>query len=505
MTLQQDSDHYQGYRTAGIRMREDLLPSLQFHRTDKLFDTIAAIHAFDKAHTVMLVEQGIIPAEAGAAILSSLRHIEGDDGKARLEANGGKHSGEQYLIRTLGEDVGGWINTARSSGDLGQVGRYLTIRNHLLNIMPEILGFRGILIELAPRFDEVVYPGQTYLQHGQPTTIGHWLSMWASVFERDYARFTELYQRANRSPAGAGILTGSDFDVDRDRVAELLGFPEPIPHTMDAILSQDVLLETVSVMALFWADLARLADDLDLWLSTEYQYVDFPDRFCDTSSIMPQKRNPSVPQQIKSQMAKAIGNVTTGYVGERGSSGENMNARYETERILWESFGAVRALLHDVGLMLKAMEPQTDRLLAGAGEHWACATDLAGLIVKRCQLPWRTAHQIVAITVRLAEERGQHPDDVDATLVDEAAQLYFSQDLTLATEEIREALDPAAGVARRTLVGGPSARAHAPTVNSLRQRLSDDETELAPRLRQAERGAHVLEAAIDRIIGESAT
>src|SRR5699024_11081175 len=107
MTLQQDSDHYQGYRTAGIRMREDLLPSLQFHRTDKLFDTIAAIHAFDKAHTVMLVEQGIIPAEAGAAILSSLRHIEGDDGKARLEANGGKHSGEQYLIRTPGEAVGG--------------------------------------------------------------------------------------------------------------------------------------------------------------------------------------------------------------------------------------------------------------------------------------------------------------------------------------------------------------------------------------------------------------
>lgn len=501
MTLKQAAAEYRGFRTAGIRLNEELVDTLQFHRTDKLFDTIESIHQFDKAHTVMLTEQGLIPREAGAAILRTLRGMEKDHGQARFEAQGGKHSGEQHLIRTLGEDVGGWINTARSSGDLGQIGRYLTTRNHVLKCLPAILEAREAFLKLAERFDDVVIPGQTFLQHGQPTKLGHWCSMWASVLERDFARFVELYSRTNRSPAGAAIMTGSDFDVDRHRVAELLGFDAPIEHTMDAIFSQDTLLETITAVAVLWNDLGRLGEDLELWLSTEYQYLDFPDRFCDTSSIMPQKRNPSVPQQLKTQTAKAIGNVTTAFVAERGSSGQPQNARYEAERILWESFAAIPMLLHDVSLMMAEAQPAERQLKKTIAANWSASTDLAGYIVRESGMPWRTAHQITAIVVRLAEERQLVPAAVTAALVDEAAALYLGKGIGLSDELIQEALDPNKFVERRTLFGGPGADAHRATRDRLAKSIQDDKETLNRLTASVSAAAEELDSAIDAIVG----
>lgn len=503
MTLKQDAADYRGFRTAGIRLNEELVDTLQFHRTDKLFDTIESIHKFDKAHTVMLTECGVIPAKAGAAILQVLREMERDHGQARFDAQGGKHSGEQHLIRTLGEDVGGLINTGRSSGDLGQIGRYLTTRDHILKTLPAILELRGVFLELADRFSTVVLPGQTFLQHGQPTTLGHWCSMWASVLERDFARFTDLYTRVNMSPAGAAIMTGSDFGVDRHRVAELLGFEAPIEHTMDAIFSQDTLLETVTTVAVFWNDMGRLGEDLELWLSTEYQYLDFPDRYCDTSSIMPQKRNPSVPQQLKTQTAKAIGNVTTGFVAERGSSGQPQNARYEAERILWESFNGIPSLVHDLSLMLADARPMEERLSESTSSHWAASTDLAAVLVREAALPWRSAHQIAAIVVRISDERGVLPAEVTAQLVDEAAELYFGRPVGLAQESVRSALDPADFVERRTLFGGPGADAHRATRERLQQALEADRQAFSTRRAAVELGAAELDRAIEAIVKEN--
>lgn len=501
MTLKQAAAEYRGFRTAGIRLSEELVDTLQFHRTDKLFDTIESIHQFDKAHTVMLTEQGLIPREAGVAILRALQDMESNHGQARFEAQGGKHSGEQHLIRTLGEDVGGWINTARSSGDLGQIGRYLTTRNHVLKCLPAILEAREVFLDLAERFDDVVLPGQTFLQHGQPTTLGHWCSMWAAVLERDFARFVELYARTNRSPAGAAIMTGSDFDVDRHRVAELLGFDSPIEHTMDAIFSQDTLLETVTSVAVLWNDLGRLGEDLELWLSTEYQYLDFPDRFCDTSSIMPQKRNPSVPQQLKTQAAKAIGNITTAFIAERGSSGQPQNARYEAERILWESFAGIPMLLHDLSLMMAESKPAEDRLMQSTASHWAASTDLAGYLVRESGLPWRTAHQITAIVVRLADERQLTPSDVTSALVDEASALYFGKAVRLSDPFVEEALDPIRFVERRTLFGGPGADAHRATRERLAQTLQADRRTLDGLVGAVRAATRELDLSIKAIVG----
>lgn len=497
---QQPSTEYRGFRTAGIRMTEELMDGLEFHRTEDLYDTLEAIHQFDKAHVVMLTEQGLIPADDGAAILREIRRMESLGAEqSRLDAQGGKHSGEQHLIRRLGEDVGGRINLARSSGDLGQVGRAFTIRDHVLKDAAAVCAFRETLIELAERHSDVVMPGYTFLQHAQPTTLGHWFSMWASVMERTSGRLADLFGRVNLSPAGAAILSGSDFEVDRARVAELLGFDRPMTNTMDAVFSHDVSLEACATIAITWNDLARLADDLELWFSAEFAFVDVPDRYCGTSSIMPQKRNPSLPQNLKAQAVKAIGNVTTGFASERGPTGQAMFERYETQRILWESMGGLPELLHDLSLMLDDLTADRELLLDVAGRHWSTATDLAGALVRKTSISWRSAHQVTAIVVRLGHERGITPREVTADLVDEAATEYFGRKVGLTNEEIGTALDPAAFVARRTLCGGPGAAPHQHTLDELRAALRRDKQVTEEWVATRRERQELLEAAIDRI------
>src|SRR5690606_20510899 len=149
-------------------------------------------------------------------------------------------------------------------------------------------------------------PGYTHGQHAQPTTLGHWAAMMERSFARDVARLHSLWERLNLSPAGAAIMTGSDFALDRERTSELLGFDRPLQNTMDAILSHDLEMEIASVYAVCGATLARVADDLFLWSTTEFAFVEIPDRFCGTSSIMPQKKNPDALEDIKSVAGRAL-------------------------------------------------------------------------------------------------------------------------------------------------------------------------------------------------------
>ncbi len=249
--------------------------------------------------------------------------------------------------------------------------------------MHAILELREVLLSVAERHIDVAMPSQTFLQHAQPTSFGHWFGMWSVVLERDTARMRAVFERINESPAGAGILTGSDFAVDRYRTAELLGFSRPLANTWDAILSHDTGLEAISTVATFWTSLARLADDIEYWSATEVGMLDIPDRFCDTSSVMPQKRNPSLPQQLKAQAAKAVGAMTTAYIAEKGPTGGPMLERNEADRLLWELLDAVPPLTRNLGRMLEALAPNTVRMRQLAAGHWATASDLAGLLVRQ--------------------------------------------------------------------------------------------------------------------------
>ncbi|MBI3711212.1 MAG: argininosuccinate lyase [Proteobacteria bacterium] len=501
MGRKQDSAQYRGFRNAGIRLTEELLPHLVSHRTERINDILPGIHAFDKAHLVMLVEEGLIPRAAGVAMLRELRGTEAEGfEKTRFANQGGVHSAEQLLIRKLGEEIGGQLHLGRSTGDLDEVGRRFAVRQHLLDLIGALNPLRRTLLDRAREHADTVMPGYTQGQHAQPTTFGHWLSMWANVFARDVARFRALYERVNLSPAGAAIMTGSDFPLNRQRTCDLLGFAASIPHTLDAIMSHDIELETASLLAIYASNMARLGDDLMLWTSSEFRMVDVPDRFCGTSSIMMQKKNPYAPQEMKALAVEAVGGAMTAFMVEKDPTGVAILERRRTERSFWSVFAGALRRAQDAREIIEALIVDRAHMRELAGAYWGQGADLAGMLVRERKLPWRSAHQIVGILVRLTYERGLKPADVTPALLDEAAIEYMDKPLGIGAAKIAEAVDPAACVARRTLYGGPAPASAVRELAIFSEALDRDEQLLGERKAGVENAARKLEAAIDALV-----
>jgi argininosuccinate lyase len=462
---------YPGFRQPGGRLREPVVPELAAHRPDRGVALLPAIHDFDRAHLVGLVEAGWIDPAGAAQLLDQLEAAAARGVEAsRQEAGGGIHSGEYLLVAALGEDAGGRISLGRSSADLGAVALRTVERDRLLDLGEGLVGLRRAVGTAAAAHLDVVLPTFAQGQPAQPTTVAHYLAAWGEALARDTDRVLVAYRRVNRSPAGAAIGTGSPFAADRERVAALLGFDEPIASTLDAVTGHDHVLDVLSALAVLGNDLARLADDLMAWSAPGYGFVRFPDRFCGTSSILAHARNPYATQYVKGVAAAAAGALVHGLTVDRAGTGEAVLDRHQLSESLLGLFGQTIRNVRWLAELVPALEWQPAPMAEAARRHWTTAPDLAGLLVQRAGLSWRSAHQVTAIAVRRAEEGGLGPSDVTPALVDEAARLHAAQlaagpvpypvplttRLGLSPAEIAGALDAAASVAARTLLGGPA-------------------------------------------------
>ncbi|HET7097524.1 MAG TPA: argininosuccinate lyase [Casimicrobiaceae bacterium] len=501
--LKQKSSEYRGYRTAGIRLSEEQLPQLSQLYGARTRPMLPSVHAFDKAHTVMLVEEGLLEPRAGAAILAGLRRLESEGVVAtRARVGGGLHSGEQYLIRILGEDIGGRFHLARSSGDLSSVAINTLQREKLLALMRAVNALRRTLIDLARGHTDTILPGYSFGQHAQPMTLAHlWLS-WAANLARDFERLHGAYARVNTSPAGAAIMVGSNFPVNRARTAELLGFDAVHENCADAILelNADDSIETPAVIAVLYHSMAKWADDIIQWTTSEYAFVDIPDRYCGTSSIMMQKKNVIGPAEVKGASAEALGCFVTSYHALKGTTGLPITERYYALDMLWR---AADNAVRDLGWfcdLLPALAIRKEHMREQAWRHWATATDLAAALVRDRDLPWRTAHQIVGIVVRLCEERGLGPADVTPSLLDEAAIAYHDAAVGLDRSAISAALDPGRFIAERTLRGGPAPAESLRQAALFEEGLAADARTVAGIDARLEAAARSLEAAVDAVI-----
>jgi len=496
--LQTPHAEYAGPRAPGIRMNDPLMPGLTTQygpAEDALLD---AYHLFDKAHLVMLGEEELIPRQDASAMLGALRDLEAEGiSAARNEVGGGMHSGEQYLIRRLGYDIGGRIHLGRSTGDFGAVARHLRERARLLELIEGSVALRAAVLTLADQHLNTVMPGQTGSQPAQPVTLAHQLLHWSATLHRQALRAAEAYARVNQSPAGAAILTGSSFAMNRHRTAELMGFDGVIPNTFDAIQGHDDELETIAVGVSMNVSLARWANDLNFWSTAEAGYVRIPDAFCGTSSIMAQKRNPAILPAIRNAASEALGAyattsaaliTTTGEFGGDGGVG------------LHRTFDAAVRGMNWLAQLLPALEVNADRMLEAAGSHWAQATDVAAALVTEQDLPWRVAHQVAAIVVRLAEERVIHPLDVTSELLDEAAIAYMDRPVGLSAAALADALDPTHFVAARTLLGGPAPSEAARQLAEHRSELDDLARDVGDRQAAVGAAGTSLEIAIDALV-----
>lgn len=460
-------------------------------------ETASFIHAYDKAHVLMLGERGILPAQTALALLDGLVRMDASDMEGcRRSAGGGNHAGERHLSAQLGLETGGAIGLARSSGDLSAVAFRMLARDRLGKLQAGLLRLRRALVAFAERHRDAILPGNTHGQHAQPITFALWAMMFETALTRDGARLAELNSRIDRCPAGAGIMSGTDFPIDRSRLADLLGFAGLAINTLDAALSHDLEIEFASALNLACHTLSRMGEDLLLWCTTEYALIELSDRFVGTSSLMPQKRNPNGVQDLRNLTAQAQACLGMVMATERGPTGFPMIERRNSDRMLRELTEALLLRLGALPELLDEMVVNTRRAEESAEAHWSTVTDLAGAVVAESGIPWRQAHGLVAGFVGDSIAKGLAPADCDAAAFRTYADRHGLPIPALSEAAFRAALSARAFVARRNLPGGPGPAAMDAVLAAARTRLHDEQAALEQRIDRLARADAALDLAV---------
>ncbi len=452
----------------------------------------AADLAVDRAHVVMLDEQGIIDGEDAAAILAALRDVEAA-GHGELPDGEDVHAAiETAVIEAVGQR-GGKMHTARSRNDEVATCLRYRLREDVLSTVEAVIAAREALTEAADPHTETVMPGYTHLQPAQPTTVAHYLLSYESALARDTERLLDAYDRLNRSPLGGAAFAGTPFDIDRERTAELLGFDGIVENSMDASSARDFLVETTAAIAGLATTLSGIAEDLILFANKGY--VDLADDYSSTASIMPQKKNPDSLELVRGTAGDATAGLNGLLTVLKGLPRAYNRDLQRAHAHAFEAIDAVREATDVAAGAATTAEWNRDALTEAAGDGFSTATGVADLLAMH-GLPFRTAHE----TVALAAERAD--GSVDVETLEEAAAETLGRSLTsiVDREEIVAALDPAESVASRRSAGGPAPDVVRDSLVGVVDGIADDANDLAERRSSLEEAQAALETEVaDRV------
>ena len=429
-----------------------------------VFDDIGG----SKAHVAMLGKQGIIPEDASVRLRDELDLIDADliSGKLKIdETFEDIHSFiESELTERLG-DAGRMVHTGRSRND--QVA--LDSRLYLKRVVPELCAETKetilTLLNIGEKYASAVMPGYTHLQRAQPVTLGHWLCAWAAALERDLGRFGDALERLDECPLGSGALAGSGLPLDRKAVAAALGFARPSLNSMDAVADRDFALELASASAILLIHLSRFCEDIVLWASEEFKYINLNEAWSTGSSIMPQKKNPDFAELIRGKSGRAVGNLTTLLVLLKGLPYAYDKDLQEDKEALFDSLDTVFSCLKMFRGMMESAEFNIQRMKAACTGGFPEATDAAEYLVRK-GLPFRKAHEIAALIVRDCIESGRKT-------IAECTLEELRKRSELFGEDIFKALDPISCVKARNLSGGPAPAETRRQIRTLRKKLDN--------------------------------
>ncbi|MFL5806598.1 MAG: lyase family protein [Roseiflexaceae bacterium] len=416
----------------------------------------------DLAHTVMLIEAKIVSPQIGARLLGALLELHAipahefpfDPGR------GDAYTNREYALRQRATDAADWLQAGRARRESSTVGYALVVRAGLLDVVEALLGALRALLDRAAEHMDTLMPDYTYLQTAQPTTLAHYLLTFAQPITRDLARLRAAFDNANRSPAGIGSTNGSRLPLDRARLAALLGFQGLTLHTRDAMWQPDAPIEVAAALTAMLINADRLAEDLQIWATAEFDYVEPADRHSRVSVIMPQKKNPYGLAFVRGAARDMIGKLASTAALQATPSGQVDNRIF--------IYGAIPQALAQAALALRLLAAivadlavHTDALRERAWQEHSGATDLAEAIMLSCGLSPRAAHRIVGRAVRLAQSAGH---TIDAGLLDAAALEVIKRPLSLSDRFIADRLDPRQIVDSRTTTGGAAAQAVRPMI-----------------------------------------
>jgi len=418
--------------------------SLHFDRRLGAVDIRASI-----AHARMLGSRGIIAKKDSNAIIRGLKSIkkEMDDGTfpfdPRLEDI---HMNiEARLIDLIGP-TGGKLHTGRSRNDQVAVDLRLWLRDEIRRAAEEIKGLINQTVEQARKHAATVMPGYTHLQHAQPVTFGHHLLAYVSMFERDIERFKGCAKRVNIMPLGAGALAGGTLPLDPESVAEELDFDDVFTNSMDAVSDRDFAAEFLFCAALCQIHLSRMAEELILWSSTEFDFVELPEEYTTGSSIMPQKRNPDSAELTRGKTGRMIGNLTAVLTLLKGLPLAYNRDLQEDKEPVFDASDTLRASLRVITGVMKGLKVNKASMRDALKDGFIEATDLAEYLVRK-GMPFREAHEVVGELVLAASSKGVALGELDFETYRSASKLF--------EKDVFDSLDIDKSISRRKTRGGP--------------------------------------------------
>jgi argininosuccinate lyase len=361
------------------------------------------------AHARMLAACGVISRADLKAIEKGLAQVRAEIRAGKfawsIEAEDVHGNIERRLVQLAG-DAGKRLHTGRSRNDQVATDLRLWLRDEIDAILGKLDAIDKALHAQAAKHAALVMPGFTHLQVAQPVTFGHHMLAYAQMFARDRARLVDCRRRVNQLPLGAAALAGTSFPIDREQVARELGFEGIAQNSLDAVSDRDFAIEFAACAALIMVHLSRFAEELILWTSPRFGFVKIPDRFCTGSSIMPQKKNPDVPELVRGKSGRVIGHLVGLLVLMKGQPLAYNKDNQEDKEPVFDTVDTVKDSLEAFASLAAGLQPQAKAMRAAALEGHATATDLADYLVRK-GLPFRDAHEAVARAVRAADKAGK--------------------------------------------------------------------------------------------------
>ena len=367
-----------------------------------------------KAHAAMLGASGIIPKESADAIIAKLDEVQKSLEEGKIEFSAALEDIHMHieteLIRILG-DEGARVHSARSRNDQIALDIRLYLRDAIDEITAGIRTFQKELLGQAEKNSRTILPGFTHLQHAQPVLFAHHLLAYIEQLERDIGRLEDCRKRLNVMPLGSGALAGSTLPIDREYVRKALDFPECTRNSMDSVADRDFACELLSALSIFSMHVSRLSEDIILWMSQEFSFIELSDAFCTGSSLMPQKKNPDIAEISRGKTGRMYGNLMAMLTICKGLPMTYNRDLQEDKEPLFDSIDTAKGILSVYPEMIRTMKTHPERMLEAASDPGLMATDLAEALVRK-GVPFRHAHRKVGSLVTYCADAGKKMNEI---------------------------------------------------------------------------------------------
>ncbi|NVM20507.1 MAG: argininosuccinate lyase [Desulfobacterales bacterium] len=427
--------------------------------TDRTVEAFTSSVAFDKrlyrydingstAHCRMLARQSIISEDEASQIVEGLHRIALDIKKGRFEPDEAMEDIHMNIERRLVQEVGKVaqkLHTARSRNDQVALDVRMYLRDEVRGILGALTALRRSLVEFAERHIDVIMPGYTHLQRAQPVLFSHHLMAYYEMFTRDRARFKEALGRINVMPLGSAALAGTTYPIDMAYTAELLDFPEVCANSLDAVGSRDFIIEFLAAAGICMVHLSRLSEELILWSSREFAFVEIPDAFATGSSIMPQKKNPDVAELVRGKSGRVFGNLTAMLTVMKGLPLTYNRDMQEDKEPLFDTVDTLKGCLEVYERLVPRLKMNRQAMENAAVEGFLNATDMADYLVSK-GMAFREAHHCVGEAVRYAMDQNKELHELSLNELGKFSNLF--------AEDVFDLLTPKQMVDRRISAGG---------------------------------------------------